>query len=54
MIVLLMGTGVVLTILTGFVQFRHLGTALREVVGHMFTRGSGQGSVSPFHAARSA
>ena len=54
MIVLLMGTGVLLTILTGFVQFRRLGTALREVLGRMFTRGDGSGSVTPFQAVATA
>jgi hypothetical protein len=33
MIVLLLGTGVVLTVLTGAVQFRYLGFALKEVLG---------------------
>jgi AGCS family alanine or glycine:cation symporter len=54
MIVLLMGTGVLLTILTGFVQFRRLGTALHEVLGHVFSGGRGQGSVTPFQAVATA
>jgi alanine or glycine:cation symporter, AGCS family len=54
MIVLLMGTGVLLTILTGFVQFRHLHTALREVLGKLFTRVEGQGTVTPFQAVSTA
>jgi AGCS family alanine or glycine:cation symporter len=54
MIVLLMGTGLLLTVLTGFVQFRRLGTALREVLGHMFSKGRGRGSVSPFQAVATA
>ena len=54
MIVLLMGTGLLLTFLTGFVQFTRLGTALREVLGKVFTRGRGEGSVTPFQAVSTA
>jgi AGCS family alanine or glycine:cation symporter len=54
MIVLLMGTGLLLTILTGFVQFRRLGFALREVLGKVFTRAEGRGSVTPFQAVATA
>src|SRR5687768_6620555 len=54
MIALLMGTGVLLTVLTGFVQFRKLGFALREVLGKMFTAGEGRGSVTPFQAVATA
>ncbi len=54
MLGLLLGTGVVLTVLTGAVQFRHLGTALREVLGKLTQRGSGAGSVTPFQAVATA
>jgi AGCS family alanine or glycine:cation symporter len=54
MLVLLIGTGVVLTVVTGAVQFRHLGTALREVLGKLRQRGSGSGSVTPFQAVATA
>jgi alanine or glycine:cation symporter, AGCS family len=54
MLILLIGTGVVLTVLTGAVQFRHLGTALREVLGKLRQRGSGRGSVTPFQAVATA
>jgi AGCS family alanine or glycine:cation symporter len=54
MIVLLMGTGALLTILTGFVQFRRLGFALGEVLGKVFQKGSGRGSVTPFQAVATA
>ena len=54
MIVLLMGTGVLLTILTGFVQFRKLPFALTEVLGKVFTKGEGRGSVTPFQAVATA
>jgi len=54
MIVLLMGTGVLLTVLTGFIQFRRLPFALREVLGKIFSGGEGRGSVTPFQAVATA
>jgi AGCS family alanine or glycine:cation symporter len=54
MIVLLLGTGVLLTIVTGAVQFRYLGRALREVLGKLTQRGTAAGSVSPFQAVATA
>ena len=54
MIVLLMGTGVLLTVLTGAVQFRYLGLALKEVLGKLTQRGAGAGDVSPFQAVSTA
>ena len=55
MIILLMGTGLLLTVLTGFVQFRRLRRALDEVIGHMFARGGrAAGSVTPFQAVATA
>src|SRR5690606_22369119 len=54
LMVLLVGTGVLLTVLTGAVQFRRLGFALREVLGKLRARGAGQGSVSPFQAVATA
>jgi len=54
MIVLLIGTGLLLTILTGIVQFRYLGFALREVLGKVFSGGQGRGSVTPFQAVATA
>ena len=53
MIVLLIGTGVVLTFLTGGIQFRRLGMAIREVTGHRSHRGAA-GSVTPFQAVATA
>jgi alanine or glycine:cation symporter, AGCS family len=52
--VLLIGTGLLLTILTGGVQFRYLPFALREVLGKLTTRSSGAGTVSPFQAVATA
>ena len=54
MIVLLVGTGVLLTVITGFVQFRRLPFALHEVLGKIFDKGSGTGSVTPFQAVATA
>ena len=44
----------VLTIVTGGVQFRYLGLTLREVLGKLRTRSVGPGSVSPFQAVATA
>jgi AGCS family alanine or glycine:cation symporter len=55
MIVLLIGTGLLLTVLTGGVQFRRLPFAMREVLGKLFQKGgTAQGSVSPFQAVATA
>jgi AGCS family alanine or glycine:cation symporter len=54
MIALLMGTGLALTALTGAVQFRRLGFALREVLGKVTRRGGGKGTVRPFQAVATA
>jgi alanine or glycine:cation symporter, AGCS family len=54
MILLLMGTGLLLTIVTGAVQFRRLGFAMREVLGKITRRGGGQGDVRPFQAVATA
>jgi AGCS family alanine or glycine:cation symporter len=54
MLILLMGTGVILTVLTGAVQFRRLGTAMREVLGKLGQKGGGEGSVTPFQAVSTA
>ena len=54
MIGLLMGTGLLLTIMTGGVQFRRLGFALREVLGKVTRGGGGKGEVRPFQAVATA
>jgi AGCS family alanine or glycine:cation symporter len=53
-IVLLLGTGVVLTVVTGGVQVRYLGVAMREVLGRLFEKSIGAGNVSPFQAVATA
>ncbi len=54
MLILLMGTGLLLTIVTGAVQFRYLAVALREVLGKLTKPGAGEGSVTPFQAVSTA
>ncbi len=54
MIVLLMGTGLLLTLVTGAVQFRRLGFALHEVLGKITRGGGGKGDVRPFQAVATA
>ena len=54
MIVLLMGTGLVLTILTRGVQFRYLGFAMKEVLGKLTQKSTGEGDVTPFQAVATA
>lgn len=54
MIVLLIGTGLLLTVITGAVQFRRLGFALREVLGKITRPGRGKGDVRPFQAVATA
>jgi len=54
MIVFLLGTGLLLTLLTGFAQVRFLGRALSEVLGKITQKGTGEGSVSPFQAVATA
>jgi len=54
MLALLVGTGILLTVLTGGVQFRRLGFALVEVLGKLRRPGAGEGSVTPFQAVATA
>jgi AGCS family alanine or glycine:cation symporter len=54
MLLLLVGTGLLLTVITGAVQFRYLGTALGEVLGKLRRKSTGSGSVTPFQAVATA
>jgi AGCS family alanine or glycine:cation symporter len=54
MIVMLIGSGIVLTILTGFVQVRFLVPSLVEVLGKITRHGGGRGSLRPFQAVATA
>jgi AGCS family alanine or glycine:cation symporter len=51
---LLMGTGLLITLYTRGVQLRFLPMALREVLGKLFSKGSGEGTVTPFQAVATA
>lgn len=51
---LLVGTGLLLTVVTRAVQFRMLVPALREVLGKLFSRSAAEGTVSPFQAVATA
>ncbi len=53
-LLLLVGGGIVMTFVLGFFQFRYLPFILKQTFGKMFTKGSGDGTVSPFQAATSA
>ena len=50
MLLLLIGAGVVLTVVTRGVQFVRFGFAMREVLGKIFAPGEGEGTVRPFQA----
>lgn len=54
MLVLLVGIGLLLTVVTGGVQFRRLWTALVEVLGKLRRPGTGEGTVTPFQAVATA
>jgi AGCS family alanine or glycine:cation symporter len=54
MIALLIGTGILLSVLTGFVQIRFLLPALVEVLGKITRHGGGRGSLRPFQAVATA
>jgi AGCS family alanine or glycine:cation symporter len=54
LMIVLMGTGLVLTVVTGFVQIRRFPFAFREAFGKLLTPGTGKGSVTPFQALSTA
>ncbi len=54
LMILLVGMGIVLTIATGGIQFRRLPMTFREVLGKLFDKDSGTGSVTPFQALATA
>jgi AGCS family alanine or glycine:cation symporter len=54
MMILLIGAGLVLTVVTGAVQFRRLPFAFREVLGKVFRKAEGEGTVTPFQALSTA
>lgn len=54
LIIALMGTGLFLTFLTGGIQFVRFGYAFREVLGKLFSKSAGTGTVTPFQAVATA
>lgn len=54
LMILLVGVGVLLTVVTRGIQFRRLPFAFREVLGKLFDKNSGTGSVTPFQALSTA
>lgn len=54
LMILLVGVGVLLTVVTGGIQFRRLPLAFREVLGKLFHKDTGSGSVTPFQALATA
>ena len=53
-IILLVGTGLLLTLLLGGPQVRYLPRALSEVLGKLRSKGTGEGTVTPFQAVATA
>ena len=55
MLVLLVGTGIFLSVRLGFLQFRRFGHVLRETVGKLFAgEGGGDGALTPVQAMTTA
>lgn len=55
MLVLLVGTGLYLSIATGFVQFRKFGYAMKNTIGKVFHKAeAGHGEITPFQAVTTA
>jgi len=54
LMILLVGAGILLTVVTGAIQITKLPFAFREVVGKLFHKNSGTGSVTPFQALATA
>ena len=55
MLLLLVGTGIYLSIRTGFLQFRKFGYAMKNTIGKIFRKQtSGTGEVTPFQAMTTA
>lgn len=55
MLILLVGTGIFLSIRNRFVQFGHFGYAMKNTIGKMFVKHNvGDGEISPFQAVTTA
>ena len=52
LMILLLGVGLILTVTTGFFQFRHFGYIMKNTFGKMGQKaGEGEGTISPWEAA---
>ena len=55
MLVLLVGTGIYLSVRVGFIQFAKFGYAMKKTVGKVFSKQSaGEGEITPFQAVTTA
>ena len=55
MLILLVGTGVYLTLRSGFLQFTKFGYAMKNTIGKVFSgQNAGEGEVTPFQAVTTA
>jgi AGCS family alanine or glycine:cation symporter len=55
MLILLVGTGIYLSVRVGFIQFTHFHHAMKNTVGKMFKKQkAGKGEVTPFQAVTTA
>ena len=52
-LVILIGGGLFLTIMCDFVQFKHFGAAMKQVLGNMF-KGTSDGKISGWQAVTAA
>ena len=51
----IIGVGILLSVRTGFIQFRKFGTAMKATIGRLFSRGeAGKGAITPFQAVCTA
>ena len=51
----IMGVGILLSVRTGFIQFRKFGAAMKATIGRLFNRGeAGKGAITPFQAVCTA
>lgn len=51
----IMGVGILLSVRTGFIQFRKFGTAMKATIGRLFSKGeAGKGAITPFQAVCTA
>lgn len=53
-LVIFLGCYLIMSAMTGFVQFRHFGYIMKNTFGKMFGKREGEGSISPFSAAMTA